>query len=202
MDESKDSRVPLYRKRSGVEIDWLPATDQFRIAAEMEDEHHRMTLTMVVDKVSLRIREIGAEMPGVPDPVCGRAAALLKGLLGKTAGAGIMRELGDEWGRAGCVHLKDLFRAACYCLPQAQAARGREDLNALFPGLTEEQLYRMFFRFRPEMYGSCVRYSDGSPFLDKVRSAELPEGAERLWAAAPRPEAPGQTEGRKGPSVG
>ena len=185
MDESKTPRVPLYRKRSSTEIDWLPSTQQFRVVAEMEDEHHKMSLALVVDQVSLRIRAVSAEMPGVPDPICCKAAELLGLLVGKTAGAGIMRELGEAWDRGGCVHLKDLFRAACYCLPQAQGARGREDLNGLFPDLTEAQLYKIFFGFKPDMEGSCVRYSDGSPFLEEIRSAPLPEGASKLWAAAP-----------------
>ncbi|MBI5017654.1 MAG: DUF2889 domain-containing protein [Deltaproteobacteria bacterium] len=184
-DESTPEAV--YSRRSGVDIEWLPATKQFRVVSEMEDGHHRLRLTMVVDKVTSRIREIGAEMPGVPDPICGRAAGLLTELVGKAATPGIMRELGGEWAQAGCTHLKDLFRAACYCLPQAHAARGREELTAFFPGLTEEQLYKIFFWFRPDMLGSCIRYSEGSPFLEQVRAAPVPEGAEKLRAAIPRP---------------
>lgn len=189
-DESESPPVHLYRKGSGVDIQWLPSTDQFRVVSDMEDGHHKMRLTMVVDKVSLRIREIGAEMPGVPDPICRRATGLLEGLLGKAAGPGIMSELGGDWVRDGCVHLKDVFRAACYSLPQAQSARAREDLSRLFPGLTEEQLYKIFFLFRPQLEKSCVRYSDGSPFLQQIRSAALPQGAGKLLAAIPRPKVP------------
>jgi hypothetical protein len=189
--------LPLYRKRSGVEIQWFPSAKQFRVVSDMEDGQHNMRLTMVVDQASLRIREINAEMPGVPDPICRRATDLLAGLLGKIAGPGIMRELGEDWVRAGCVHVKDVFRAACYSLPQAQAARAREDLNRLFPGLTEEQLYKIFFLLQPQLEESCVRYSDGSPFLQQVRSTALPEGAEKLRAAVPRQKVPGSAESAK-----
>jgi len=47
-----------------------------------------------------------------------------------------------------------------------------------------------------------VAVSLGSPFLDKVRSAELPKGAEKLWATAPSPKATGRPEEQKGKQAG
>jgi hypothetical protein len=90
----------------------------------------------------------------------------------------------DQVVRKGCTHLINLFHEACYNLTQAQGVYGKEDLSIYFPGITEEQIFKIFFWFRPEIKNSCVRYSKGSPFMQKVEQVELPEKAEKLRVVA------------------
>jgi hypothetical protein len=138
---------------------------------------------MVVNQPSLRIKEIECEMLGVPASICRDAQSCLEPLIGKRVVPGIIRE-GNHLVRKGCTHLINLFHEACYNLTLAQSTLGKEDLAKYFPGITEEQMFKIFFWFRPELKNSCVRYLEGSPFMQKVEQVEVPENAEKLRAVA------------------
>jgi hypothetical protein len=175
-------RLLLNRKKN-VDVYLLPSGRQFRAVAEMQDGVHHMRINMVVNQPSLRIKEIECEMLGVPDSICRDAQTCLEPLIGKRVVPGIMRGM-DQVVRKGCTHLINLFHEACYNLTQAQGVYGKEDLSIYFPGITEEQIFKIFFWFRPEIKNSCVRYSKGSPFMQKVEQVELPEKAEKLRVVA------------------
>jgi len=180
---TRDKERLLYNRKKNTDVYLLPSGRQFRIVAEMRDGIHQMRLDMIVNQPSLRIKEINCEMPGVPDPICRRAQGCLEPLVGKRVVPGIMHGM-DQVTRGGCTHLINLFREACYNLTQAQGVTGREELQAVFPGIAEEQLYKIFFWFRPDMKNSCIRYNEDSPFLQRVQQIQMPEGAEKLRAIA------------------
>ncbi|MBE0617817.1 MAG: hypothetical protein IH608_07825, partial [Proteobacteria bacterium] len=84
----------------------------------------------------------------------------------------------------GCAHLKNLFHEASYCLTQAQNVHSEDELSGMFPGITEEQIYKIYFWFRPDIRDGCIRYSQDTPFMQRVRTTDMPPGAERLKAVA------------------
>ena len=175
--------APIYSRKKNIDIYLLPSGTQFRVVAEVQDHVHHMHLTMLVDHPSLKIRDIQCEMPGVPDELCREASISLQSMVGKRAIPGLLQELDGDWVRTGCSHLKNLFYEACYNVAQAQRVQGGNELARLFPGIREEQMYKIFFWFRPEIANSCIRYADNAPFMQKIKTTELPEGAEKLKAA-------------------
>jgi len=182
-EEPQDRRI-LYRKKKDINIFLLPSGKHFQVEAEMDDGVHRLKLNMVVRNPSLRIDEIRCEMPGVPDTICREAVNCLDSLLGRRVEHGLVQELNGDWVLNGCTHLKNLFFEACYSLPQAQLAMAEQDLSARFPGLSEAQLYKIIFWFRPEFQNSCIRYTEKAPFMQEVVRSSVPEGAEKLQAVA------------------
>ena len=186
MEEAKvsnsDERL-LYNRKKNIDIFLLPNGRQFRVVAEMKDAVHHMRINMIVNHPSLRIKEIECEMPGVPDAMCRDAQNCLNPLIGKQVAPGLTRGLG-ELALEGCTHLINLFHDACYNVLQAQGVYGKEELGAAFPGIIEEQIYKIWFWFKPEIKNSCIRYTDTSPFMERVKTIELPKGAEKLRAFA------------------
>ncbi len=183
---SKESQAPerlLCERRKSVKVLLLPSGRQFRVVAEMEDEVHHLRLNMLVNQPSLRIKEIHCEMPCVPDAICRQAATFFDPLIGCCVRPGLMNELKAS-PQSGCTHLLNLFHEACYNLTFSRGIRGREEITAMFPDITEEQLFSMFLWFRPELHNSCVRYADSSPFMEGVRNAKMPAKAEKLRAVA------------------
>jgi hypothetical protein len=180
IEEPSPERL-LCERRKSVRVLLLPSGRQFRVVAEMEDEVHHMRLNMLVNRPSLMIEEVRCEMPGVPDAICRQAATFFDPLIGRLVGPGLMDELKAS-PQSGCTHLMDLFQDACYNLTFAQWIQGREKITALFPGITEEQLFSIFLWFRPKLQNSCVRYADSSPFMEDVRNAKIPAKAEKIRA--------------------
>ncbi len=150
----------------------------------MEDIAHHLRLHMLVNQPSLKIMEIKCEMVRIPDPICQEADRSLDLLIGERIVPGLMRRLDKEWAANGCTHLRDLFHDACYDLTQAQSVIGKEDLTKMFPGLTEAQMFHIFFWFRPDIKDSCIRYSENAPFMKEINNTDLPPGAEKLKAVA------------------
>ncbi|UCF91641.1 MAG: DUF2889 domain-containing protein [Desulfobacterales bacterium] len=181
-DSRSEERLICNRKKN-VDVFLLPSGKQFRAVAEMQDGVHHMRISMIVNQPSLRITAIECEMPGVPDPVCSKARNCLQAMIGKRVLPGLARELKNE-AHQSCTHLLNLFHEACYNLTLAQSIFGKEELNTLFPNITEEQVFNIFLWFRPELEGSCVRYAANSPFMQKVSAVPMPPGAEKLKAVA------------------
>ena len=149
MDKSNQNEERrLYNRKKNTDVYLLPSGKQFRAVVEMQDGFHHMRLDMIVNQPSLKIKEINCEMPGVPDAICRKAQGCLAPLIGKQVAPGIMHGM-DQVTRQGCTHLINLFHEACYNLTQAQSVTGREELQAVFPGIVEEQLYKIFFGFGP-----------------------------------------------------
>ncbi len=180
IEESSPERL-LCERRKSVRVLLLPSGRQFRVLAEMEDEVHHMGLNMLVNRASLTIEEIRCEMPGVPDAICRQAATFFDPLIGRLVGPGLMEGLKAS-PQSGCTHLMDLFQDACYNLTFAQWIRGREKITAMFPGITEEQLFSISLWFRPKLQNSCVRYADSSRFMEDVRNAKISAKAEKIRA--------------------
>lgn len=176
----------LYNRKKNIDIFLTADERRFRVVAEMQDDVHHMRIHMTVNQPSLRIKEIECDMPGVPDTICLQAKDCLKPLIGKVVAHGLTRGMSNLT-HSGCTHLVNLFHEACYNLLQAQAVHGQAQLEAAFPGIVEEQIYKIWFWFKPEILNSCIRYTDNSPFMERVKTMELPEGAERLRALAPKP---------------
>ena len=57
----------------------------------------------------------------------------------------------------------------------AQGVITKEKLIALYPDISDAQIYNIFMIFRPELRNSCIRYADSSPFMEIVDSTSLPE---------------------------
>jgi hypothetical protein len=167
----------LCTRKKSVDVFLLPSGRQFRAIAEMADGVHHMRINLLVNQPSLRIKEISCEMLSVPDSWCREAKNCLEPLLEKRVAPGLTRELNNGTS-TGCTHMINLFHEACYNLIQAQGIYGKTELEKAFPGITEEQIYKIFLEFRPELKNSCVRYVDASPFMEKVEKSQLPERAE------------------------
>ena len=181
--ELQNNERLLYNRKKNVDIFLLPSGRKYRVVAELQDAVHHMRISMIVNHPSLRIKEIECEMPGVPDPLCQKARNCLEPMIGKQVAPGLTRGMG-KMAREGCTHLINLFHDACYNVLQAQGVLGKEELGAAFPGITEKQIYKIWFWFKPEIKNSCVRYIDESAFMQSVKSVELPKGAEKLQAMA------------------
>lgn len=180
--DSNQEKLLCTRKKS-VDVFLLPSGKQFRAIAEMADGVHHMRINILVNQPSLKIKEISCEMLSVPDSGCREAKNCLEPLLEKRVAPGLTRELNNGT-PTGCTHMINLFHEACYNLTLAQSIHGKTELEKSFPGITEEQIYKIFFWFRPELKNSCVRYVDVSPFMEKVENSQLPERAEKLKAIA------------------
>jgi hypothetical protein len=173
----------LCTRGKNIDVFLMPSGKQFRVIAQMADGTHEMRINMVVNQPSLRIKMIDYEMAKVPDTFCRNGHKFFEPIIGRRVAAGLLSEL-KQRAHDGCTHLLNLFHDACYTLTMAQSELGREQLNAMFPGLTEAQLYNFFLWFRPEMRNSCVRYAEGSHFMDRLAKIKMPEGADKLRALA------------------
>ena len=137
----------LCNRKKDVDIYLLPGARQYSVKAVMQDGLHHMQINMVVNEPSLKIEEVSCEMHSVPDPVCLNAKNFFESMVGKRIAPGITRELNHS-AREGCRHLINLFHEACYNITLAQATYGKEALGISFPGITEEQLYKIFLWFK------------------------------------------------------
>jgi hypothetical protein len=164
----------LCSRKKNVDVFLLPSGNQYRVIAHMEDGTHEMRLIMVVNRPWLRIKTIDCEMRKVPDTLCRSARKLFDSFIGQRIAAGFLSKLKHM------AHLINLFHDACSTLKLAQGEMGKEELNARFPGLTEDQLYKFFLWFEPEIRNSCVRYVDDSPYMEMLSKVEMPKGAAEL----------------------
>lgn len=174
----------LCSRHKRVAVFLRPTVKQLHVVAEMRDSVHHLRIDMVVHQRSLRISSIQCDMQSIPDKVCRQSHDFFNDLIGRRVKPGLMGELRHK-AAMGCTHLTDLFHDACYNLTMAQSVVGKEELAAMFPDLTKEQMYKIFLLFRPELGNSCVRYAEASPFMEKVSNARLPEEARKLAAIAP-----------------
>jgi hypothetical protein len=172
--ESTETERRLCRRRKSVEIFLRPLSRQLRVVAEMEDSVHHMRIDMIVRQTSLRIIAITCEMRTIPDPLCLGACGCFNHLIGKRVAPGLSRLIRQNVS-AGCTHLANLFHDACYNLTMAQGVVTEEKLSALYPSISNAQIYKAFMMFRPELRNSCIRYADSSPFMEIVDGASLPE---------------------------
>ncbi|WP_373498016.1 DUF2889 domain-containing protein [Desulfococcus sp.] len=164
----------LCTRRKNVDVFLMPLSRQLRVVAEMEDGVHHMRIDMIVMQPSLRITAITSEMLSIPDQVCRQALDCFDHLIGQRVAPGLTRLIRQK-APAGCAHLTNLFHDACYNLTMAQGVITEEKLIALYPGISEAQIYHIFMMFRPDLRNSCIRYADSSPFMEIVDSASLPE---------------------------
>ena len=168
----------LINRKQDISVYMLPDGKHFQVEAEMQDEVHEMRIRMTLAYPSMKIKEVRFEMPGVPDPLCTEALRLADTLIGQHAVPGL--RWGGENKNGNCLLLKDLFRTACTMMSYAQSCVSRVELNALFPGITEEQLFKIWTFMRPDMKNTCLRYADDSAFMQRVQETPWPKGAKKL----------------------
>ena len=173
----------LCNRKTDVDIFLQTPGNRLRVVARMHDDVHDMLIDMVVSQASLRIIDIHCEMVKVPDDVCRRALDFFQPLIGKRVAPGLNGQMKLSMHK-GCTHMTNLFRQACYNLTLGQSVVGREELTAMFPEISDEQLYNIFLWFRPEIKNSCIRYAADSPFMDRLEHIEMPAGSEKLRAMA------------------
>ena len=101
-------------------------------------------------------------------------------MIGKRVQPGMVSELKKSVGNLGCTHLNNLFQEACYTVAQGQSTFARAELGRVFKGISEEQIYKIFVMFKPDMINSCVCYTKDSQFMQAIERASLPKGAEHL----------------------
>jgi hypothetical protein len=178
----KERRLLCTRKKH-VDVYLLPGGRQYGVEAEMNDGVHHIKIEMVVNEPSLKIKAISCDMLSVPDEICRSAMHCLDSMVGKRISQGLTRGM-SQLAYKGCTHLVNLFHEACYNIALAQATRGKEALNQSFPGIKDEQLYKIFLWFKPDLKNSCVRYEENSELMQRIETATVPEGAESLKALA------------------
>ena len=174
MPVNAETERRLCTRRKNVDVFLMPSSRQLRVVAEMEDSVHHLRIDMIVRQTSLRITAITCDMPSIPDQICRQARDCLDYLIGRRVAPGLTRLIRQK-APAGCTHLANLFHDACYNLIMAQGVITEEKLLALYPDISEAQIYNIFMRFRPELRNSCIRYADSSSFMEIVDSASLPE---------------------------
>ena len=166
----------LTNRKQDITVYLLPDGKHFQVEAEMQDEIHHMRIRMTVgNHPYLKIKAVEFEMPGVPDPLCTEACRLAEVLVGQNAMSGLKYGSKDDKNKT-CLLLKSLFRAACTVLLQGVSYVSEEELTETFPGITEEQRFKIYTSFRPDMKNSCLRYADDSPFMHRVKEAAWVEG--------------------------
>lgn len=172
----------LTNRKQDIAVYRLPDGKHFQVEAEMQDEIHHMRIRMTVgNHPYLTIKAVEFEMPGVPDPICIEACKLADILVGQNAMSGLKYGSKDDKNKT-CLLLKNLFRAACTVLLQGVSYVSEEELLAMFPGITEEQRFKIYTLVRPDMKNSCLRYADDSPFMQRVKEAQWVEGVEKVLA--------------------
>lgn len=188
----------LCSRHKRVAVSMLPTGKQLHVVAEMEDSVHHLRIDMVVNQPSLRICSIECDMQSIPDQICCQSQNFFERLIGRRVKPGLVGELKQE-ANTGCTHLTDLLHDACYNLTMAQGVVAKEELTAIFPDITNEQMYKIFLLFKPELYNSCVRYAESSPFMERVNNAGFPEEAKKIPAIASRltPTSPKSRSGRR-----
>ena len=182
MSDVENMRLLCTRKKH-VDVYLLPDGRKYCVKAEMQDGVHHMIIDMIVKEPSLKIEEISCGMHSVPDSICMNAKNSLDSMVGKRITPGLTRGL-NRLARESCTHLVNLFHEACYNIALAQATNGRQALGVSFPNITDEQLYKIFLWFRPDLKNSCVRYDESSPIMQRIKTKVVPEGAEKLKAVA------------------
>ena len=175
---AETERQLLINRKQDISVYRMPDGKHLQVEAEMQDEVHDMRIQMTLSYQALKIKEVRFEMPGVPDRLCTEARQLADTLVGQHAVPGL--RWGGENKSGNCLLLKDLFRAACTMMSYAQSCVSRVELNALFPGITEEQLFKIWTFMRPDMKNTCLRYAENSAFMQRVQGAFWPEGAKKL----------------------
>jgi hypothetical protein len=184
MPVNTETERRLCSRRKSVDVFLLPISRQMRVVAEMKDGVHHLRIDMIVKQPSLRITAITCDMPSIPDQLCRQARDCLDHLIGQRVAPGLSRLLRERT-PAGCTHLANLFHDACYNLTLAQGVVGKEELSALFPGISEEQIYKIFMKLRPELRNSCIRYADTSPFMEIVDSVSFPKDTRKISGISP-----------------
>nr|HID59085.1 DUF2889 domain-containing protein [Desulfobacterales bacterium] len=169
----------LYRKKKDIEVHITPEK-RFVVKVGHSDEKHRLELVVTFSHPHLSVEDIQCKMERYPHKECITAVSSLRAMVGKRVGPGLMNELRELVGNRGCTHLNNLFQEACYSLVQGQAVFGESELRRLFPGISEEQIFKIFIRFKPDLIDSCVRYADGNDYMKRLENTPLPPGAELL----------------------
>lgn len=185
-EHSPDERRLISGRKQNIEVFLLPSGRHFEVEAEIQDEIHHLRIRMMVNHPSMKIKKIAFEMPRTPDPVCIEAKQLAESLVGERAFAGLKWGKDENACNRGCLLLKDLFRAAATVLAAAQSNLSREELNGMFPGLTEDQLHKIWMHARPDLKDSCILYAEDSPFMQRLSEAEWPKGIEQLFSGVKR----------------
>jgi|GEM_PF-833009 len=174
MPVSTEKERRLCTRRKHVDIFLMPLSRELRVVAEMQDSVHHMRIDMTVRQASMRITAITCDMSSIPDQICRQASNCLDHLIGQHVAPGLSRLIRQK-APVACTHLVNLFHDACYNLTMAQGVATEERLKALYPDISEAQIYNIFMMFRPELRNSCIRYADSSPFMEIVDRASLPE---------------------------
>ncbi len=168
----------LANRKQDISFYMLPDGKHCQVEADMKDAVHEMRIQMTLTYPLLKIKDIRFDMPGVPDPLCTEALQLADTLVGQQAVPGL--RWGGEGKNGNCLLLKELFRATGTMMSYALSCVSREELDALFPGITEEQLFKIWTFMRPDMKNSCLRYADDSAFMQRVQETPWPKGAKKL----------------------
>lgn len=187
MEEKKDIETNerfLSRRDKNIEVYYIPDKGQYRVEGYMQDSVHHLRINMFVQELSLKIEEIECEMLQVPDEFCFNAQNSLQSMIGKKVFPGLTQELNNLPPREKCTHLTNLFHEVCYNVTLAESIYGQEIVKTLHPEITEEQMYKIFLWFKPDLRDSCARYSRESPFMQRVNESKPPEGSEKLKALA------------------
>lgn len=170
----------LSNREKKVNIFKVTDKRHFFVKADMHDAIHQLCIYMFVKEPSLIIEDIDCDMIRVPDSVCFKAQDTLKSMIGRRVSPGITKEMNKWPAYEKCTHLIDLFRDACYNITLAQSAYAQKKLKESYPGITEEQIYKIFFWTKPDLKNTCIRYSEHSPFMERVKNVEPPPGSEKI----------------------
>ncbi|MBI4773201.1 MAG: DUF2889 domain-containing protein [Deltaproteobacteria bacterium] len=177
---TKDDRMHLCTRNKKIDVYFLPSKTKVQAEAEMQDGVHHMKINMILTYPLLRIEEIRCEMPGVPDAICRNARSYLEPLIGKRMVSGFKKVLGNNGSSKDCMLLMDLFDDVCTTVNQGIVVLGKQYLKVQFPGIEDEQIYKIWLALRPDIGNSCLRYADDSPFMKKVAETEWPQGSQEF----------------------
>lgn len=121
------------------------------VICRMTDWYHDIRLRVVVERESLRIREIGAAFRRSPSRICHQVEERLGLLVGSSIGKGLTRRLFDALGGSrGCGNLRNMLLCSLPVVLNVKAAEGVYDHAAALSSMHEK------------LHGTCVGYASPS----------------------------------------
>lgn len=133
-----------------MKISVIEEGELMQINSYLNDTHHEIKIQLLVQPVTMKIKEISAEMVRVPYEVCPKALKGIEQLKGLPIQAGINRRVIELiGGQSGCVHVVDLLRESF-----VGAVQGNMRLRV--KGLTGEAITQ---KLSETLAGTCVGYT-------------------------------------------
>lgn len=136
-----------------MKINVKEAGDLIQVNSYLNDTHHEIKINIVVQPVTMEIKDISAKMLRIPYAVCPESLKNLELLKGLKIKPGINRKVIELMGGSdGCVHVVNLIRESF-----TGAVQG--DMRLSVEGLSGTAITK---KLAETLAGTCIGYSKSS----------------------------------------